>query len=149
MNILNNLTKSTTKSQKRVGRGYGSGKGGHTTGRGAKGDKIRGKTKLTFDGTKIKKSWIKRLPFLRGKHRVLAHKGIAAVSLDQLAVWFKKGETIDLVAITKATRLPRFTNGIKVLSGRQPLVLPLTLKGILISQSAKDKLIAAGGKIEV
>jgi len=56
MDTLNNLIKTTTKAQKRVGRGIGSGVGGHTTGRGAKGRKVRGKVKLTFDGTKIKKA---------------------------------------------------------------------------------------------
>ena len=71
MDILSNLQKTVAKTAKRVGRGIGSGVGGHTTGRGAKGDNVRGHGKLTFDGTKIKKSWLKRLPFLRGKHRLL------------------------------------------------------------------------------
>ena len=69
METLNQLSKTTKKQQKRVGRGYGSGVGGHTTGRGSKGDKVRGKTRITFDGTKIKKGWIKRTPFLRGDRR--------------------------------------------------------------------------------
>ena len=54
MKILSQLKPIVSKAAKRVGRGIGSGVGGHTTGRGAKGDKVRGKTKLTFDGTKIK-----------------------------------------------------------------------------------------------
>ncbi len=59
---LEQLSKTTVKSKKRVGRGYGSGKGGHTVGRGAKGDKARGKIGLTFEGTKVKKSLINRFP---------------------------------------------------------------------------------------
>lgn len=62
------MPKTTTKSKKRVGRGIGCGKGGHTTGRGAKGDKVRGKLPLYFEGTKMRKSLIRRLPLLRGKH---------------------------------------------------------------------------------
>jgi len=53
---LNNLKKTTKSSKKRVGRGYGSGKGGHTSGRGSKGAKSRGKIPLDFSGTKSKKS---------------------------------------------------------------------------------------------
>lgn len=55
------------KSKKRVGRGYGSGKGGHTSGRGQKGQKARGKISPLFEGTKVKKSLIQRLPLQRGK----------------------------------------------------------------------------------
>lgn len=65
---LAKLPAIVTKGKKRVGRGLGSGKGGHTTGRGAKGDKVRGKVPLYFEGTKMRKSLIRRLPLLRGKH---------------------------------------------------------------------------------
>ena len=66
---LKKLPKTTTKKKKRLGRGYGSGKGGHTVGRGAKGLKARSKLPLTFEGTKIKKSLLQRLPLRRGKGR--------------------------------------------------------------------------------
>src|SRR3989344_3239322 len=83
---LSNLPKIVKKSAKRVGRGYGSGKGGHTTGRGTKGQKARGKVALTFEGTKIKKSLLKRLPFFRGKGRLKA--------------WGERPETIKLISLT-------------------------------------------------
>jgi len=54
MNTLSNLKKNVTKSKKRIGRGYGSGVGGHTTNRGNKGQKARYKVPLTMDGSKIK-----------------------------------------------------------------------------------------------
>ncbi len=66
---LHNLTKINAKPKKRIGRGYGSGKGGHTVGRGAKGKKARGKVGLTFSGTKTKKTWFKRIPVWRGKNK--------------------------------------------------------------------------------
>ena len=53
--------------KKRVGRGYGSGKGGHTVGRGQKGQKTRRKLNILFEGLKVKKSFIKRLPKTRGR----------------------------------------------------------------------------------
>ena len=57
------LPKNTKKRKKRVGRGYGSGKGGHTTGRGQKGQKSRKKLNILFEGVKVKKSLINRLSF--------------------------------------------------------------------------------------
>jgi len=57
---LNKLPKIIGKRKKRVGRGYGSGKGGHTTGRGAKGQKARSKIKPTFEGGQL--SLVRRLP---------------------------------------------------------------------------------------
>ena len=61
------LVKHEGSKRKRLGRGYGSGKGGHTVGRGQKGQKTRGKIGILFEGLKVKKSFIKRLPMLRGK----------------------------------------------------------------------------------
>ena len=64
---LNTLTKIKDKPKKRVGRGYGSGKGGHTSGRGAKGQKARSKVPLYFEGAPMRKTLIRRVPMLRGK----------------------------------------------------------------------------------
>ena len=64
---LHNLPTIVDKKKKIVGRGIGSGKGGHTTGRGNKGQKARERVKIGFEGTKTKKSFIKRLPVLRGR----------------------------------------------------------------------------------
>jgi large subunit ribosomal protein L15 len=139
MEILNNLTKTVSKSAKRVGRGIGSKKGGHTTGRGSKGDKIRGKTKITFDGTKIKKGWIKRLPFLRGKHRLLSKKDDTIFNLDNLEKLFKVGATVDNKSLKCVSA--------KILSGGT-LTKALKFKGIKISAIAKEKILAAGGKID-
>lgn len=61
------LPKIKTKSKKRLGRGIGSGKGGHTSSRGQKGQKSRGSINILFEGMKMKKSLIKRLPLQRGK----------------------------------------------------------------------------------
>lgn len=66
---LEKLAKTTVRPKKRLGRGYGSGKGGHTSGRGQKGQKSRGKLPVYFEGSKMRKSLIRRLPMLRGKNR--------------------------------------------------------------------------------
>lgn len=64
---MTNLPKVVENRRKRLGRGYGSGKGGHTVGRGQKGQKSRTKIGVLFEGVKVKKSLLKRLPFQRGK----------------------------------------------------------------------------------
>lgn len=62
-----NLPKVTQRKAKRLGRGIGSGKGGHTSSRGQKGQKSRGSVHVLFEGMKMKKSLLKRLPKARGK----------------------------------------------------------------------------------
>lgn len=150
MDILSSLKKTTTKQSKRVGRGIGSGVGGHTTGRGAKGDNVRGRGKLTFDGTKIKKGWLKRLPFLRGKHRLLPKDDTYIVSLTQINAWFKSGDLVDkkniFQKITRSTKRD-LTKKIKVLSSGD-LDKKLTFKGLELSKKSVAKVLASGGKIE-
>jgi large subunit ribosomal protein L15 len=149
METLSQLTKSTQKQQKRRGRGYGSGVGGHTTGRGAKGDKVRGKTKITFDGTKIKKGWIKRTPFLRGKHRILSQRNLFIFNLNDLEKMFKADALVDVKTIAKITGLSEktLTGQVKILANGK-LTKALNFKGILFSQGARSQIVAAGGKIE-
>ncbi|HBP50908.1 MAG: 50S ribosomal protein L15 [Candidatus Shapirobacteria bacterium GW2011_GWE1_38_10] len=150
MDILSSLKKSTIKQAKRVGRGIGSGVGGHTTGRGAKGDNVRGHGKLTFDGTKIKKGWLKRLPLLRGKHRLLPKEDTHIISLTQISKWFKTGETVDKKSVfEKVTRTSKkeLTKKVKILSTGE-LDKKLTFKGVELSKKAVAKVLASGGKIE-
>ena len=69
------LLKVTEKRKKRVGRGMGSGKGSHTAGRGQKGQKSMGDIGILFEGYKMKKSYLKRLPLQRGKGKFHAKVG--------------------------------------------------------------------------
>lgn len=149
MEILSQLTKTTQKPSRRVGRGYGSKKGGHTTGRGAKGDKVRGKTKITFDGTKIKKGWIKRTPFLRGKHRVLAKTKCPYVSLTLIDKWFKESEEVTLNVLAEKMGFPKenLPAKIKILSAPK-FAKKLSFVSLSFSSKAKDQILAAGGKID-
>lgn len=149
MDILSQLPQTTEKQQRRVGRGYGSQKGGHTTGRGAKGDKVRGKTRITFDGTKIKKGWIKRTPFLRGKHRVLAAPIFYTYSLSQMDKWFESGATIDIKSIALKSGIDEkvLLNSVKILASGVTSKT-FNFKGVLFSKSAQEKILSLGGKIE-
>lgn len=114
---LNKLPKIVDKKKKIVGRGMGSGKGGHTTGRGNKGQKIRGRVKLGFEGTKTKKSFIKRLPFLRGKGKFKSwSEKVVIVKTGDLADWSEK-MTVNLENLTKKGLVPAGTKRVKLLVG--------------------------------
>lgn len=149
MEILSNLSKTTQKPARRCGRGIGSGLGGHTSGRGQKGAKSRGKIKLTFDGTKIKKGWIKRLPFLRGKNRLNNQKNIINFNLSQLDKWYQDGDVVDINSLTQKTHiaLKKLNANVKILSAGE-INKKINIKGILVSKIAHKKIITAGGKIE-
>lgn len=149
MEILTKLTKLTQKPARRCGRGIGSGLGGHTSGRGAKGDKARGSTALTFAGTKHKKSWIKRLPFMRGKHRLQSQKNVVNFNLSQVEKWFKANDTVDFNSIAKKskTSLKNLNASFKILADGN-ITKALNFKGLSVSKEAKTKIIAAGGNIE-
>ena len=149
MDVLTKLPKITDKSARRCGRGYGSTSGGHTVGRGQKGQKSRTKIRLTLDGTKIKKGWIKRLPFLRGKNRLSNYKNITTFTLSQIDNWFKKGDTVDIKSLAKLKHLSlrKLNGGVKILSTGEITKALKFDKDIILSKSASKKIITAGGKI--
>lgn len=128
-----------------MGRGIGSGKGGHTTGRGQKGQKARGKVPLTFEGTKIKKSLLKRLPFLRGKGKLKAwSEKPVVVKLESLTDWPEKTE-VSIVNLVKKGLVPEGTKRVKIL-GDGTVKTALTVK-VEASAGAAIKITKAGGKI--
>ncbi len=141
------LPKVVTKSKKRRGRGYGSGKGGHTTGRGQKGQKSRRKIGVLFEGVKVKKSLLKRLPLHRGKGRFKAKDKPLIVKLAYLNL-LPAGTKVDIEALAKAGIVKRDDAekyGVKIL-GDGKLTKRLTL-ALPVSNSAAKKIEKAGGKI--
>ncbi len=150
MTKLNRLPKTKTRPKKRVGRGYGSGKGGHTVGRGQKGQKARYKVKPGFEGTKTKKSLLKRLPLLRGKGKLKSRKPkVIIVNLKYLNILPKNSKvTIESLSKHKIIREEEGKKfGVKIL-GEGKLEKPLTIC-LPISKGAKKKIVKAGGKVEV
>jgi large subunit ribosomal protein L15 len=145
---LNQLPKITTRKKKRLGRGYGSGKGGHTVGRGTKGQRSRGKIALTFSGTKIKKSALKRLPLGRGKGKFkTSNFEPVIVNLKYLNL-FKKDEQVDLQTLVKkgiVVEDKAKKQGVKILGGGE-LKVALKVK-LPCSGGAKKKILKAGGKV--
>ncbi len=148
MTKLNQLPKTSTKAKKRVGRGYGSGKGGHTVGRGAKGQKARSKVKLGFAGTKTRKSLLKRLPLLRGKGKLKSRKPkTIIINLKYLNLLPKDSqvtvETLGKHGIIDPNEGKNFK--VKIL-GEGKIDHPLTVS-LPVSQGAKKKIEKAGGKV--
>jgi large subunit ribosomal protein L15 len=147
---LSNLPKITERQAKRIGRGYGSGKGGHTVGKGNKGEKARGDIPLTFAGTKMKKSLLKRLPFMRGKGKNKSFsKDCVIIDLDELKD-FPNGSTVDVAALVKAGLVQEDEAnyfGVKIL-GDGELKVALKVK-LAVSGGARSKIEKAGGQILV
>lgn len=141
MSILSNLPSQKSKPQKRVGRGYGSGVGGHTVGRGQKGQRSRGKIPLWFEGGQL--PLIKRLPMLRGKLRLkslVKHQTLSVSQLEKL-----DSETINLETLKKAKLVHPKTDRVKLVSGE--LKSAKNIEGLKVSTAAKKQIEKAGGKI--
>lgn len=109
-------------STKRLGRGYGSGKGGHTSSRGQKGQKTRSKIHILFEGLKVKKSTLKKFPLLRGRGKFLAKTKAIIIDINKLSV-FKKGDkvTIDsLIEKKLVSKADAYKYGVKIV-GQSPI----------------------------
>ena len=145
---LAQLPKLSTRKEKRIGRGHGSGRGGHTATRGTKGQKNRNTIGLFFEGTKVKKSLIKRLPLIRGKGKFKPQdKNVLVLKVADLNV-FEAGEVVNLASLEKKGFLPSGAKGwqVKIL-GTGELKHPLTI-ALPVSKGAKAAIEKAGGKVE-
>lgn len=118
---LSQLPKKSTKEKKRIGRGYGSGVGGHTSSRGMKGQGSRsggGKGKVFFEGTKTNKDFFRKTPMLRGKSKLKSYNpDPIIIKLSELSV-FKNGDVVDgnsLIANKIVTEQQFKSRGVKIL----------------------------------
>lgn len=141
---LSRLIKAKTfKSSKRRGRGMGSGKGGHTVGRGIKGQKSRNKVAVGFEGGQV--PLYKRLPQIGG-FKNPTRKNVVSISLSVLNS-FKDGSTVTPESLLEKKiikRIPR--HGVKIL-GNGELEKKLTLKGFSTSATVLAKIEKSGSKI--
>ncbi len=143
----NQIAKTISKRRKRLGRGYGSGKGGHTVGKGQKGQKTRKRLGILFEGVKVKKSLIKRLPFLRGKNKFKGKAGPVVVDL-KIFNDFPSGAKIDLDYLVERKIVGRedvSKKGIKIL-GNTKINKKFTVL-LPVSKSASENILKAGGKV--
>ena len=128
----------------RKGRGPGSGNG-KTAGKGHKGQNARsgGGVRPGFEGGQL--PLYRKLP-KRGFYNRFA-KEYSVVNVEALNK-FEDGAVVDLEALIAAKIVRKPLDGLKVL-GNGELTKKLTVKAAVFSASAKEKIEAAGGKIEV
>ena len=143
---LNELSpaKGSRKAPNRLGRGVGSGSG-KTAGRGTKGYNSRsgGGVRPGYEGGQMPLH--RRLP-KRGFANIF-RKNIAVINIRDLKR-FDKGSVVDEAALVQSGLVSGKRDGIKLL-GHGEIDYALDIKLSHISKSAREKVEAAGGKVEV
>jgi large subunit ribosomal protein L15 len=132
------------KVKRRLGRGVGSGRG-KTAGRGSKGYNSRsgGGVRPGYEGGQMPIQ--RRLP-KRGFTNIFK-KRIAVINLRDLSK-FESGSLVDETAVVKAGLIKGKKNSIKLLGNGQ-INVPLNVRLNYVSKSAREKIKAAGGNVEV
>ncbi|HEY3803661.1 MAG TPA: 50S ribosomal protein L15 [Kofleriaceae bacterium] len=135
-----------TKAKKRLGRGRGSGTG-KTSGKGVKGQKARPGhhgARFAFEGGQMPMP--RRIP-KRGftnPNRVEAFP----INVETLEKQFEAGATVDLETLRAKGIVPKLVDTVKILAEGK-LTKKLLIKAHRISESAKAKVEAAGGSVEI
>ena len=132
------------RSSVRVGRGLGSGLG-KTSGKGQKGQKSRsgGVKRPGFEGGQ--KPLYLRIP-KRGFYNKFGveYAEVNVVSLN----CFEDGTVVDPVLLIETGIVKNIRDGVRIL-GNGELTKALTVQAMGFSKTAEEKIIAAGGKVEV
>lgn len=133
-----------TQDAKRIGRGHGSGNG-KTAGKGHKGQKARAGRGMRpgFEGGQMPLQ--RRVP-KRGFNNIFAEE-YATINVAALEV-FDDGAVVDTAALVNKGILKDADKAVKVL-GNGNLTKKLTVKGFNFSETAKQKIEAVGGTVEV
>jgi large subunit ribosomal protein L15 len=135
------------KNRKRVGRGISAGQG-KTAGRGTKGQNSRAGAggHLYRQGGNL--PFFRRLPFVRGKgFSPLAKVEFNEVNLDQLSS-FKADSEITPETLDQARLIRKPLNPV-ALMGRGELKIALKVRVDRVTKTAKAKIEAAGGTVEL
>ena len=143
---LSNLTPaegSVHNDNFRRGRGHGSGNG-KTAGKGHKGQKARsGAPRPGFEGGQM--PLYRRIPKRGFTNRNTLD--IVAINVSALEK-FENGAVVDVAALKESGIVKNGRDGVKIL-GNGELTKKLTVKANAFSESAKQKIEAAGGIAEV
>ena len=139
-------TAGSKHRRKRIGRGPGSGRGGHTSTRGQKGQGSRSgsSTRPGFEGGQLPLA--RRLPKRGFNNKKFATLYIP-VNLESLNQ-FDDGATVDEAALRAAGLVNGRGDGVKIL-GQGELEKKLTVKAAAFSASAKAAIEGKGGSCEV
>jgi large subunit ribosomal protein L15 len=133
------------RRRKRVGRGISAGQG-KTSGRGTKGEGARtgGGKSPYFEGGQL--PLVRRLPFKRGFTNIRRIE-YAEVNVGRLE-GFNAGAEIDPMTLAAAGLIKEPTQAVAVL-GEGALQTALKVKAHRFTKTARDKIEAAGGSVEV
>jgi len=137
----------STRKRKRIGRGLGSGHG-KTSGKGHKGLNARsgGGVRPGFEGGQM--PLYRRLP----KRGFLPYGGkteFAIVNVGDLSGRFAAGSVIDPEAMVSSGLIRKSGRGAVKVLGDGAVAHALTVRAHKVSEGAKQKLEAAGGRVEV
>ena len=138
--------KNRIKKGKRLGRGYGSGVGGHTVGRGTKGQKSRSghKSLVAFEGGNV--PFFRRMPKLKGfKSRSKINTQV--INVRTISENFKSGDKITVEKLKETGLIRKGAKEVKVL-GKGEIAKKVSIEGIKMSPSAKEKIEKAGGSVK-
>lgn len=128
----------------RRGRGHGSGNG-KTAGKGHKGQKARsGAPRIGFEGGQM--PLYRRIPKRGFKNRNTLD--IVAINVSALENKFENGDVVDAESLLAKGVIKNARDGVKIL-GMGDLSKKLTVKVDAVSETAKEKIEAAGGSVEV
>lgn len=159
--MQNYIVKKNTKKSKRVGRGYGSTKGGHTTGKGTKGQRSRTGYKSAsrmFEGGQM--PLYRRLPILKGSHSrafakparrfVKSKENKIVLKSSLLDTLFEQGEVINLESLTDKGIVKGKShkkNIVKILFDKE-ITKKFVVENIDMSEKVKISIEAAGGEVK-
>ncbi|MCU0519405.1 MAG: 50S ribosomal protein L15 [Anaerolineae bacterium] len=136
------------RGRKRMGHGPAAGQG-KTAGRGTKGQKSRSGKGIPayFEGGPL--PLVRKLPFVRGYSFFNPYKvGFEPVNVDELVERFEPGAEVSPATLF-ASGLIGAAEQLVAILGRGELDRPLHLKVHRVSKSAREKIEAAGGSVEL
>ena len=139
-------TEGSKHRRKRVGRGYGSGHGGHESGRGFGGQNSRsgGGTRLGYEGGQTP-MWMR---FPKRGFKNFTRVEYAVINVDTLEERFAAGADITPETLREAGLIRGRGTLVKIL-GRGELTKALNVKANRFTAEAERKIAEAGGKTEV
>jgi large subunit ribosomal protein L15 len=138
--------KNKKESSRRIGRGYGSGAGGHTVGKGMKGQKSRagGPKPIGFEGGNV--PLYRRLPKFSG-FRNPNRVEYQPINFSEIEKHFKEGDIISLETLKQKGLVRKRTSLVKIL-GKGDLSKKYVFEGLAVSKSAKERIEKIGGEVK-
>jgi large subunit ribosomal protein L15 len=138
------LKKIVANRLKRVGRGIGSGKGGHTVGKGQKGQGSRGKRKVAQASEGGNIPLHRKLPVQTGFTSLAVRP--STVTVPWLNTHTKDGQVVDKAFMIAQKVIMKPTDQAKIV-GNDKVDHKLTIKGILLTAGSRKAIEEAGGNV--